>query len=203
MNPNEIVLTNYISRNPAIRLFLQRFMGRIARILEDIRAKESYGLDAGCGEGHLLAYLYRRDAVDKMAAIDLDQRKLDYARRHYPYCTYQAGNIQQLDFDDNVFDFVISTEVFEHLPDPQRALRELQRVVKPSWHLIISVPFEPFFHWGNLVRGKYWHRGGRTPDHLHFWHKHEFRKFLSDRVQILASSSTGTFPWLLFHGRFR
>ena len=59
MNPNGIVLTNYISRNPAIRFFLQRFMGRIARILEDIRAMEGFGLYGGCGEGHLLSYLYR------------------------------------------------------------------------------------------------------------------------------------------------
>ena len=129
-----------------------------------------------------------------MTAVDLDQRKLDYARRHYPYCTYQAGSIQQLDFDDNVFDFVISTEVFEHLPDPQRALRELHKVAKPLGYLIISVPFGPFSHWGNLVRGKYWHRGGRTPGHLHFWRKHVFSKFLSEHVQILTSSSAGAFP---------
>ena len=88
-----------------------------------------------------------------MTAVDLDQRKLDYACRHYPYCTYQAGSIKQLDFDDNVFDFVISTEVFEHLPDPQRALRELHKVAKPLGYLIISVPFGPFSHCGAIWSG--------------------------------------------------
>lgn len=200
---DEIVLTNYISRNPIIRLLLNNFMVRIGQVLTQIQAIDSRGLDAGCGEGHLLSYLFDHHLVNDMVAIDLDQRKLDYAQRHYPFCSYQRGNIQKLEFDDNTFDFVLSTEVFEHLPDPAKALEELERVAKPAAHVIISVPFEPFFHWGNLVRGKYWYRGGRTPDHLNFWHRHEFRSFLSTRVIIKECYSVSTFPWILFFGQFR
>ena len=200
---DEILLTNYISRNPVFRLLMNNFMKRIAGVLADIGAYHASGLDAGCGEGHLLAYLFERNLVRDMMAIDLDQRKLDYATRHYPYCSYRRGNIQQLDFEDNMFDFVISTEVFEHLPDPASALRELRRVAKPGAYLIISVPFEPFFHWGNIIRGKYWYRGGRTPDHIHFWHRHEFRGFLSSQVAITDAYSFRTFPWLLYFGQFR
>jgi 2-polyprenyl-3-methyl-5-hydroxy-6-metoxy-1,4-benzoquinol methylase len=200
---DEIVLTNYISRNPIIRSLLNNFMARIGQVLTKIQAIDFRGLDVGCGEGHLLAYLYEHQLVSDMVAIDLDQRKLDYAQRHYPFCRYQLGNIQELEFDCNTFDFVLSTEVFEHLPDPARALEELERVAKPAAHIIISVPFEPFFHWGNLVRGKYWHRGGRTPDHLNFWHRHEFQSFLSSRVIIRESYSVSTFPWILCFGQFR
>ena len=200
---DEIRLTNYISRNPIIKLLMNNFMQRIGRFLKDIDAHHASGLDAGCGEGHLLAYLYEQKLVGEMVAVDLDQRKLDYASRHYPYCQYVRGNIQQLELDDNLFDFVMSTEVFEHLPDPARALQELRRVAKPGAHLIISVPFEPFFHWGNILRGKYWYRGGRTPDHLHFWHRHEFRAFLAPHVHITSSYCISTFPWLVHLGRFR
>jgi 2-polyprenyl-3-methyl-5-hydroxy-6-metoxy-1,4-benzoquinol methylase len=200
---DEIVLTNYISRNPIIRLLLNNFMARIGKVLTQIQAIDSRGLDAGCGEGHLLAYLYEHQLVSDMVAVDLDQRKLDYAQRHYPFCRYQRGNIQDLEFDSNTFDFVLSTEVFEHLPDPAKALEELERVAKPAAHIIISVPFEPFFHWGNIVRGKYWHRGGRTPDHLNFWHRNEFRSFLSPRVAIKNCYSVSTFPWILCFGQFR
>src|SRR6478609_9472013 len=36
-----------------------------------------------------------------------------------------------LTFPDNSFDTVVSTEVLEHVPDPQLAFREMYRVLKP------------------------------------------------------------------------
>lgn len=195
-------LTNYTSHNPIIWLLMQNFMRRIGHLLKAIGADRRSGLDAGCGEGHLLSYLYKKKILGRMIAVDLDDRKLSYARKHYPNCEYRSGDIQSLPFADNTFDFVLTTEVFEHLPDPESALSEISRVAKPGGHLVISVPFEPFFHWGNLMRGLYWERGGRTPDHLSFWHRHEFRQFLSARVNISCQYSISTFPWLLFAGRF-
>lgn len=53
--------------------------------------------------------------------------------------------------------------------DPVQALKEIKRVAKSSAYFIISVPNEPFFRWGNLLRGKYWNRGGRTPGHWNFF----------------------------------
>lgn len=198
-----VTLTNYTSHNPIIRLLLLNFMKRIGHLLKEINANQLYGLDAGCGEGHLLAYLYKQGAVGRLVAVDLDERKLGYARKHYPYCEYKNGNIQSLPFTDNTFDYVLTTEVFEHLPEPEKALSEIRRVAKPNAQLVISVPFEPLFHWGNLVRGLYWERGGRTPDHLNFWHPNEFRQFLSTHITISDQYIMNTFPWLLIAGRFK
>ena len=200
---DQATLTNYSTRNPVIRLLLRNFMGCIGRRLNAIGAANLYGLDAGCGEGHLLGYLFKRGHVRHMVAVDLDAHKLDYARRHYPFCDYQQGNIQNLSFEDQTFDYVLTTEVFEHLPQPEKALEEIRRVARPRAHLVITVPFEPFFHWGNLARGLYWERGGRTPDHRSFWHRHEFRRFLSAHVSISRLYSFGTFPWVLVAGRFK
>jgi SAM-dependent methyltransferase len=46
----------------------------------------------------------------------------------------------QLPFQAEAFDTVVSTEVLEHVPDPQRALNEMQRVLKPGSYLILSAP---------------------------------------------------------------
>lgn len=46
----------------------------------------------------------------------------------------------QVPFADNSFDTVVSTEVLEHVPEPLRALREIQRVLKPGGYLVLSAP---------------------------------------------------------------
>jgi SAM-dependent methyltransferase len=46
----------------------------------------------------------------------------------------------ELPFPESSFDTVVSTEVLEHVPEPQRALNEMRRVLKPGGHLILSTP---------------------------------------------------------------
>jgi SAM-dependent methyltransferase len=45
-----------------------------------------------------------------------------------------------LPFAADAFDTVVSTEVLEHVPDPAQAMREMQRVLRPGAHLILSTP---------------------------------------------------------------
>lgn len=51
-------------------------------------------------------------------------------------------SITRLTFADASFDFVISLEVFEHVPEYRRALAECYRVLRPGGSLLFSVPFE-------------------------------------------------------------
>jgi len=50
-------------------------------------------------------------------------------------------DLHALSFPGGVFDLVISSEVFEHLPDLDRALREIARVLNASGALIATFPF--------------------------------------------------------------
>lgn len=60
-------------------------------------------------------------------------------------------SITKLSFPDNSFDFALSFDVFEHVPDYQKALQECFRVLKPGGRLIFTVPFRLDSH-DNLVR---------------------------------------------------
>ncbi|ELY95770.1 methyltransferase [Natrialba hulunbeirensis JCM 10989] len=50
------------------------------------------------------------------------------------------GDGQRLPFADNTFDLVFSEYVFEHLPEPELALREINRVLEPGGAVVILVP---------------------------------------------------------------
>ena len=49
-------------------------------------------------------------------------------------------DIQKIDFESGVFDYIICNHVLEHIPDDSSALKELFRVLKQGGVAIISVP---------------------------------------------------------------
>jgi SAM-dependent methyltransferase len=57
-----------------------------------------------------------------------------------------VGDVAAMPFVDGQYDFVVCTQVFEHVPDPRQACRELARVVKPGGQVIITVPQSAFLH---------------------------------------------------------
>ena len=74
-------------------------------------------------------------------------------------------DITNIPLESNSFDFIMCTEVFEHLASPQDALRELVRILKPNGTMLITAPFrclyhqEPHFYYSGFSRYWYEHFG--------------------------------------------
>jgi SAM-dependent methyltransferase len=66
-------------------------------------------------------------------------------------------------YPDESFDTVYSSHVLEHMEDPQKAVENWWRILKPGGHLIISVP-EMFSYERQLHLPSRW-----NPDHKTFW----------------------------------
>lgn len=49
-------------------------------------------------------------------------------------------NLESLSFGNGIFDYVISSDVLEHVPNPDRALKEIYRVLKPGGCHLFTVP---------------------------------------------------------------
>ena len=100
-------------------------------------------LEMGCGAGRFLADWGRLGHAGE--AIDLDPIARDLAKD----CVSRFG----LDFiigsqrPDRIFDYLVCTEVLEHLDDPEGALADWLQSLKPGGHLLVTVP--AFQHkWG-------------------------------------------------------
>ena len=72
----------------------------------------------------------------------------DYLTQDWPSSPHAGGrgadvvaDLRDLPLADGEFDFVVCTEVLEHLAEPAEALRELRRVLRPGGGLLITVPF--------------------------------------------------------------
>ena len=91
-------------------------------------------LDVPAGEGALAARLI--DAGFDVRCCDLYPEifRLEAVDIH-------QGNLDaDLPFGDRSFDYVTCLEGLEHIENPQQAMREFARVLKPLGHLIVSVP---------------------------------------------------------------
>lgn len=50
-------------------------------------------------------------------------------------------DLEQLSFNDNSFDILVSNDVLEHVNQPEQAINEIYRVLKPDGEAFISIPF--------------------------------------------------------------
>jgi 2-polyprenyl-3-methyl-5-hydroxy-6-metoxy-1,4-benzoquinol methylase len=50
-------------------------------------------------------------------------------------------SLTELSFEDNLFDYILSFDVLEHIPDYQAAIQECSRVLRPGGQMLFSVPF--------------------------------------------------------------
>jgi sterol 24-C-methyltransferase len=99
-------------------------------------------LDAGCGEGHTAMRLAERFGL-QVEGIDLLDfniargRELVERRGVGSRVRLEVGDYTSLPFADETFDGVYTIESLVHAPEPQSALKEFLRVLKPGGKLVL------------------------------------------------------------------
>ncbi|MBP0000911.1 MAG: class I SAM-dependent methyltransferase [Cyanobacteria bacterium SID2] len=104
-------------------------------------------LDLGCGTGRLLDRLATTYPDLQGTGVDLSSEMLQQARRRNRFpdrIDFQSGNVEHLPFDGEQFDAVFCTVSFLHYPHPDRAISEVDRVLKAGgrFYLVDYLPFE-------------------------------------------------------------
>ncbi|CAN5532587.1 hypothetical protein BH10ACT11_BH10ACT11_16740 [soil metagenome] len=119
---------------------------RIAYVLEHCPPGD--GLDVGCGTGVLAARL--QSAGYEMSGIDPSQPMLDVLGRRAPAVNAVQGSGDELPFDDDGFDLVLTVAALHHIATPpavRGTLAEMVRVCRPGGRIVV---------WDHNPRNPYW-----------------------------------------------
>ncbi len=105
--------------------------------------KDKVCLDAGCGGGRFLVALARL-GVKEVIGIDISSEAVAAAnQRLKDRSLFNARAIQSsvfsVPFEDNYFDYIISSGVIHYTEDPHKAFIELARVLKPGGKMFLSI----------------------------------------------------------------
>lgn len=101
-------------------------------------------VDIGCGAGIdslIAAHMVGPDG--RVIGVDMTEAMLDKARRGreasgLEQVEFREGRAENLPVEDDTADVVISNGVFNLVPDKQRAVKEMARVLKPGGRLQIG-----------------------------------------------------------------
>ncbi|KPC58815.1 class I SAM-dependent methyltransferase [Streptomyces chattanoogensis] len=128
----------------------------LARALGPVRtgAPAATILDIGCGDGTAAATAAQVLAGHRLVGVDWSQDALRRAGTRIPYAIRGELTDGGLPFATGSADAVLFSEVIEHLVDPDAALDELHRVLRPGGHLMLSTPnLAAWYNRGLLLAG--------------------------------------------------
>ncbi|MBM7540336.1 class I SAM-dependent methyltransferase [Amphibacillus cookii] len=104
-------------------------------------------LDFASGSGfgtHIIAKK-KKQQIDAIIGIDIDQSAIDYAKKTYyhPKSSFHQADVTDPTLIDQFgqFDTIVSFETYEHIEDEQGYLDNVFKLLKPGGKLIISTPF--------------------------------------------------------------
>ena len=98
----------------------------------------------GCGHGRITEVMVEKVPSLNIVGVDMTRQLLDnfVVRQGSNEANIElmCADITNLPLDDNNFDAVVSSRVFQYLPNPLLGLCEALRVVKPGGTVVIAIP---------------------------------------------------------------
>jgi len=124
----------FVNRADHARLVADRALQLLNRV--DHRGGRRY-LEVGCGVGTAPREIAARTDLS-VVGVDIDPGQIRVARKEAAKSNlhYQVMDATKLDFGDGQFDIVASQMTTHHIPDWEKALSEMCRVLRAGGYLI-------------------------------------------------------------------
>jgi len=119
----------------------QKFYREVINVLaeKDVDYSGKDIADIGCGTGHLLLAIRNGFSPSSLTGFEYSEAALKVARKVLPEGTFKSFDLYESD-QNYQFDIIFCTEVLEHLLYPEKALRTVLNMIKPSGIAMITVP---------------------------------------------------------------
>jgi 2-polyprenyl-3-methyl-5-hydroxy-6-metoxy-1,4-benzoquinol methylase len=157
-------------------------------------------LDLGCGNGYLVNYLISQGY--NAFGTDASGEGIAIARQTNPdrffFQDLSTGKLPE-GLQNVKFDTIISTEVIEHLYDPEGFIYFCKQALKGKGEIILSTPYHGYlknlalslFNQWDAHLGPMWHGG-----HIKFWSKATLSRLLTDAgFNVIVFRGCGRVPY--------
>ena len=120
--------------------YIIRWYDYLGRLSKNLLPGRKRVLEVGSGAGGGIA-LFAADGHEAFG-LDISPVAVERSKKTYPKVSFSCANLFNMDFPENSFDVVFNSGVIEHFkyPDNIKAIRAMERVLKPGGLLIVSVP---------------------------------------------------------------
>jgi ubiquinone/menaquinone biosynthesis C-methylase UbiE len=120
--------------------FIKRKL-KIAKSYKFIESGQNI-LEVGSATG-VFSFEYEKLGV-KLTSIDLSPENIKWAenkaKANNSSIDFKVADVENLPFEDNSFDGILSFSTLRYVPDIDKAMKEIYRVVKPGGYIIIDFP---------------------------------------------------------------
>jgi ubiquinone/menaquinone biosynthesis C-methylase UbiE len=119
--------------HPVVNFMQQQRVDTIKSLLP----KKGKILIVGCGSGYDMSVI--NNEMDGYG-VDISKEAVKKSRVNFPQHKYQVSSATKLPFENNLFDVVVCSEVIEHVPNRDKAFKEIHRVLKKGGKFIVTTP---------------------------------------------------------------
>jgi 2-polyprenyl-3-methyl-5-hydroxy-6-metoxy-1,4-benzoquinol methylase len=135
-------------------------------------------LDTGCGKAWV-SELFCPEGYN-VVSLDISTENTSRAMKKFPFPNHAAtvADVYSLPFKKNSFDFIVASEIIEHVVYPDIFIQNLIRVLKPGGILLITTPYKEKLSWSLCI-----HCNRPTPfnAHLHSFDEHKLESLYSGK----------------------
>lgn len=90
--------------------------------------------------GNAIPFLKEKFPDAEIINMEVSDNLILLARQKFPDENFMKTDLENISFENDFFDAVLSLETLEHAPKPLALIKELHRVLKPEGKLVMSLP---------------------------------------------------------------